>query len=110
MLGKGHWAVLVAECLDHVHLLLYEHHQAFSALLVGEEPEGEVVYARELGREDREALDIDVPAGEYAGNGGQKPDLVLRIHGDDIQSIFLIHRTIRLCLTRFRLWPFLPEP
>ena len=48
MLGKGHGAVLVAECLDHVHLLFYEHHQAFSALLVGEEPEGDVVYPGEL--------------------------------------------------------------
>ena len=82
----------VDEDLQHVDLLLDLPRELVDLSGVGAHDDREFVDARERRFGGREALDVDIAAGEDRGDLAQQTHLVLRKYGDDI---FLFHTLVR---------------
>ena len=104
MLAVPHLVAPEAEGFEHFDVLLDYPDQALSRLFVDREPEGETVYAGELRREDRQAVDVDVPAREYSGDGAEQPYLILRIDGYYVHPASSVHFLQTICFLDMQLY------
>ena len=83
-----HFVGGVDEGLQHVDLLFDLPHQLFDPFRSGADDDRELMDARQRRLGGREALDIDVAAGENRGDLVQQTHFVFRKYGDDILLFF----------------------